>query len=207
MRPGEGVVVFDRVGHVAHCEILGITKDAATLAIRETGVREPPRLALHLGIGIVQPHKLDLITQKAGEWGATSLTPVITLRSRSAALAKIDRWQRIALEAACQSEAPRLVEVRDAARLADFVGQASGRRLIMDEAGGTPLRQIVGEPGPREASVLAGPEGGWDRSEVELAVGEGFERVSLGERNFRSETAALSAIVILMHFWGIEAPP
>lgn len=206
LRVGEHVKVFDGIQNVADCEIVSVTKECAVLRILERGRVDPPSMRLHLGVALLQPHKIDLIVQKAAEWCARSLSPVVTARSRAIAAPKTDRWRRIAIEAAKQSEAPAILAVQEAAELESYLDLAVGRRLIFDEAGGRPLREILSDSAPSELTLLVGPEGGWERSEVQRAVDRGFERVTLGRRNFRSETAAISALSIIMHFWGVEMP-
>lgn len=204
MTAGSLVVVFDSKRRFARCQIAAVEKALCVLNIVETGEAQPPSLVLHLGLGLLQPHKIDLVVQKAAEWGVTALTLVTTQRSRSASADKTGRWKRIALEAACQSEAMHLLEVREIEPLARFLGAAKGRRLILDEEGGTPLKTILAGEKPGFASILIGPEGGWARDEVEAAEESGFERVSLGRRNFRAETAAIAGVTLMMHHWGMD---
>ena len=48
------------------------------------------------------------------------------------------------------------------------------------------------QPG-ENALILIGPEGDFSKEEIELALSQGFEPVSLGESRLRTETAALAA--------------
>ena len=50
--------------------------------------------------------------------------------------------------------------------------------------------------------VLVGPEGGLSESECELAAQTGFNRVRLGPRVMRAETAPLAAISAIQMLWG-----
>ncbi len=204
MTAGSIVVVFDSERRFARCQIAALEKSSCVLAIVETGEAPPPSLVLHLGLGLLQPHKIDLVVQKAAEWGVSALTLLTTKRSRSAASDKTGRWSRIAIEAACQSEAMQLLEVREIEPLATFLRNANGRRLILDEEGGTPLKTILAGENPGQASILSGAEGGWARDEVAAAEESGFERVSLGRRNFRAETAAIAGVTLMMHHWGMD---
>ncbi len=205
LRPGENVVLFDRDGRRALCEIKEVLKTHASLQVKDRFCVDPPPLALQIGMAFLQPHKVDLTIQKCAEWAAASLTPLITRRSRAFAGDKRPRWQKIAVDAACQSESPIVLEVKEPMPLAQFIGTSpEGRRLILDEEeGGAPLRTILESSPPTTATILIGPEGGWERSEVEQAQKTGFERASLGRRNFRSETAVISAVTLIMHYWGM----
>ncbi|MCG2710384.1 MAG: 16S rRNA (uracil(1498)-N(3))-methyltransferase [Thermodesulfovibrionales bacterium] len=50
--------------------------------------------------------------------------------------------------------------------------------------------------------VLIGPEGGFTKDEVELAVSKGLITVSLGKRILRAETAAISAVALIQFLLG-----
>ena len=50
--------------------------------------------------------------------------------------------------------------------------------------------------------LLAGPEGGFTDSEVELACERGFAAMRLGPRTLRTETAALAALAAMNTLWG-----
>lgn len=82
---------------------------------------------------------------------------------------------------------------------ADFAG--SGRRVLAhpypraqsDDAGGAPV------PGAQGRTLVAiGPEGGWTDAEVALLEAHGFDRLSLGPRILRTDTAAVALLARLM---------
>jgi 16S rRNA (uracil1498-N3)-methyltransferase len=50
--------------------------------------------------------------------------------------------------------------------------------------------------------LLAGPEGGLDPAERELARAAGFIGLRLGPRVLRTETAALAALAAMQAIWG-----
>ena len=63
------------------------------------------------------------------------------------------------------------------------------------------LRQII-EPQKesiREVSLMIGPEGGFSAEEAELASINGWEAVTLGERIYRMETAAMAAVILVLY--------
>ena len=51
-------------------------------------------------------------------------------------------------------------------------------------------------------TLVIGPEGGFDASEVALAERHGFAVVSLGDRILRAESAVLAALAIVQYEWG-----
>ncbi len=84
----------------------------------------------------------------------------------------------------------------------------AGVRLVADPSGGLSVREaVVAEAGPdagadgrraRRVLLAIGPEGGWNRVELELLATHGFRPVSLGTRTLRSDTACV-ALLALVH--------
>ena len=152
---------------------------------------------------------MDFVVQKAAEFGLFAVVPILTSRSVArideGGGKKIERWTKIAREAAKQSKwglIPRIHAVLD---LEAFLKSRAGEIMVFfSENGGRPLRDVVlarSDRPPTEASALIGPEGGWTGAEEALMTAAGYEAVSLGGAILRAETAALSAAAILSHFW------
>ncbi|MDH5707176.1 MAG: RsmE family RNA methyltransferase, partial [Candidatus Aminicenantes bacterium] len=80
------------------------------------------------------------------------------------------------------------------------------KKLLLSENQGKLLRDILipgsrkGEP-PSSVLLLVGPEGGWTDKEERFILDHGFEAVSLGNQILRTETAALSSLAMIAHFW------
>jgi len=77
-----------------------------------------------------------------------------------------------------------------------------GRRLVADPAGsGSPGAVVRGHAAinpDRRVLLAVGPEGGWNRFELDLLTAHGFERTSMGPRTLRTDTACL-ALLALVH--------
>jgi 16S rRNA (uracil1498-N3)-methyltransferase len=57
------------------------------------------------------------------------------------------------------------------------------------------------EERPRVATVLIGPEGGWDPAEVAAASAAGVTLVTLGSRVLRADAAGAAALAVLRYVW------
>ena len=85
-------------------------------------------------------------------------------------------------------------------------------KLLLSENQGVYLRDVLvrgsglsrgkKEP-PSSVIILVGPEGGWTDKEEEYILSHGFEAVSLGKQILRAETAALSSLAMVSHFWNL----
>lgn len=165
---------------------------------------ESPHVKVHLYPALLKGRSLDLVVEKATELGVSSLTPILSRRTipkidKDGAGLQISRWRRVAKAAAEQSgrgETPHIVEPIpfDLA----VAQRTKGVALIAHERGVGRASIFSAVAGKDEASILIGPEGGFDQEEVEEALSAGFVPVSLGPYVLRAETASIAAAAILM---------
>ena len=206
---GDDVWLFDDRGMTYRARVEAITPEETRLAILEQqGPRTRP-LRITLGQALLKAKGMELVIQKATEFGVYAIAPIEAARSVVRAghrEAKInDRWIKIALAASKQSHSGMLPRIFAPRPLKDFLGDPPGPvTLALNERGGRPLREIVrgsGKEPPVDVRVLVGPEGGWTTGEERLILEAGAITVSLGGNVLRAETAALAAAAILTHFW------
>ena len=159
----------------------------------------------------VKKDQTDLIIEKATELGAARMVPVLTERTQTRTV-RIDRFRKIALEAAEQTERLDLPEIAEAVSLdAALDALPKGAAVIFcDEAGdeaeapwggqagrARPMLEVVAGLKGRPAAILTGPEGGFTPAERAFLRGRAETYpVSLGPRILRAETAAISAMTL-----------
>jgi 16S rRNA (uracil1498-N3)-methyltransferase len=216
LRAGDEARVFDGEGREFACVVreVGGRREGATLEVR--GAAEPPSpespLGLTLAVALLKGEKFDLVVQKATELGARRVVPVETkradvrLRDERDAAKRVERWKRLALEAAKQSGRARVPPVEAPTPFAAFVespARADEARVLFAEGGGASLDSLAttGEP-LKSLTALVGPEGGWEGEEVKLAREHGWQIVTLGGRTLRAETAAITVCSLLQHLYG-----
>ena len=156
-----------------------------------------PGRRLTLCAALIKFDRLEWMIEKATELGVSEIIPVETVRSERglerAALKRVDRWRRIALEASQQSRRAFLPDVREPVTLEATLALPIGRRYVLDEnPGGDRLT-----PTSEDSAILIGPEGGWTDSERQQFAPAGWTPVSLGPLILRAETAAIAALAIL----------
>jgi 16S rRNA (uracil1498-N3)-methyltransferase len=153
----------------------------------------------------------DFLVEKAVEMGVAELSPILTERT-GAKDVRTDRLQRIAIEAAEQTERLDVPPVRNAAKLARAFDDWDKKRLVYyaDESGdegdrpwggkagrAQPIVDVVRKEPEAKAAILIGPEGGFAPMERVWLRALPFVRpVSLGPRILRAETAAVAALAI-----------
>ena len=114
---------------------------------------------------------------------------------------KIERWNKIALQAAMQSRRGIIPLVRPVMKLTDAAKHAGNTAVVCYELGGKPLGELV-ESRRAELSLFIGSEGGFERSEVEEILNSGGSAATLGNRILRAETAPLAALSVIMYLTG-----
>ncbi len=198
-RPDQIIIVTDATGAAYYARITGITKREATLAIADPfhGDNESS-IDIILIQGLLKGEKMDLVIQKATELGVTEIAPAATERSQIRQTRKLQRWHKIATEAARQCGRNRIPLIHEPKAFEAVIAvQGIRKGIIFWEKEGLPLSSaIAGIAGSREIVLCIGPEGGFSEKEVQSAKQQGFSAASLGRRILRAETAALAAIAI-----------
>jgi 16S rRNA (uracil1498-N3)-methyltransferase len=159
-----------------------------------------------IGQAILKGERMDWAIQKTTELGAAAIIPLVTeqtvVRPKQARITtQQERWQRIALEAAQQSErwdVPTVGAPCTAQAFFSTPGLATLKLLLSERDAGQSLRSVSLPSSPGDAIALAiGPEGGWRDEELAQAYANNFLPVTLGTRILRGETAALAAVSIV----------
>ncbi len=211
LRPGDEVWLFDEEGGKVKARVESVGAERTRLRL---GLRIPPGTGgpmVSLVQALLKNKAMDEVIAGAVEWGVAAILPVQAERSvvrlDDGGERKIERWRQVALAAAKQCKSGRLPVFELPAELPGFLAAAKpGRKLILTEHGGRPLREVLAAVPAADGAdrveawlMLIGPEGGFTEGEVEAATAAGYEPVSLGSNILRAETAALSAMAILIH--------
>lgn len=212
VKPKEEVWLFDEHGLSYLARVENIEKDSTRLYILEKKEKEEPRVRITLGQALIKTKKMELILKKSTELGVMAFIPVVTSRSivkiEGKIERKIERWRKIAQEASKQCGRSILPEVMPPQFLEKFLNRDSVIKLFLIKRGGKPIKDILlaqqnqdSKSFVSSAIVLTGPEGGWTDEEEEDILKSGYQAVSLGRYTLRAETAAISSLAIISHFW------
>lgn len=170
-------------------------------------------IAVTLLMALPKGNGFDEVVRQATELGVSCIAPVISARTLlQPSPQKIDRWQRIAQEAAEQSERQIVPTILPPQSLSDRwhedcispQGQ-SGQRYICVTRKAVPSllnclsygRKATSPEVSASVVIATGPEGGWTDSEVEQAIACGYQPVSLGSRILRAVTAPIAALSLI----------
>ncbi|MBC7361241.1 MAG: 16S rRNA (uracil(1498)-N(3))-methyltransferase [Candidatus Aminicenantes bacterium] len=205
IRVGDRIWLTDGRSHRLLAEVEKINEDKTWLRPLKT-VEESLKTATVLGLGMTKPKTMDFIIQKATELGVTEIQPLITRRSLTITSekleAKTERWKKIAREALKQSKGAILPVISQPLSLKEAILKTRTElKLYLDEHSEVYFRDILSTSRPGSVSLLIGPEGGWTKEEEEMLQKSEYKGLTLGGRILRTETAVISALTLISHFW------
>jgi 16S rRNA (uracil1498-N3)-methyltransferase len=197
----------------------GVEFDAAITHIDKHGVtvklgagapvsRESP-LPCTLVQAISSGERMDYTLQKAVELGVSAIQPIYSERSivrldERRTQTRLAHWRQVVASACEQCGRNSVPALHPPLAMIDwFAGlpaPVGGElRVLMSPDASQRLSESVR---PAAVMLLAGPEGGFTDTEIDLACERGFAPVRLGPRTLRTETAALAALAALNTLWG-----
>jgi len=205
MKTGDELLLCDGTGAEYSVKIAQINKSDITAEVTARSKREIPYPLITLGQGLPKSDKMDWIVQKATELGVTNIVPLITERTivkLKDEEKRVARWQKIAREAAMQSNRPDISSIEPVVSYTDFLrtphSEPQTLLLLPWEEGTEPVKNIFRRiSGINRIIVLIGPEGGFSAHEAEAAHNKGFHLVSLGPNILRTETAAIAVLSMI----------
>jgi 16S rRNA (uracil1498-N3)-methyltransferase len=195
LRDGDQFIAMDGMGEWLLAQLQGEQgKILGSLAVKtELPVSITLMMALPKGNGF------DEVVRCCTELGVTCIAPVLSDRSLlNPSSQKLERWRRIASEAAEQSERTFVPTILDPVTFNTFLNKAvATHRYICEARGNYPhLKQVINNT-TNDIIIAIGPEGGWTNQEIEMAVKLEFQPISLGRRILRAVTAPIVAISLI----------
>lgn len=145
--------------------------------------------------------RIEWMVEKATEIGVDEVS-FLNCQFSERRLVKTTRLEKIAVSAMKQSHKAFKPEINEMVAFKSFINAPrEGRRYIAHCYEEVPRSYLFEElqktDGQEDATVMIGPEGDFSIEEVKMAVEAGWISVHLGESRLRTETAGLSAIMMM----------
>lgn len=179
------------------------------VSFRITEKLEPPPAAISLTLlpALFKFDRFEVLVEKATELGVSLIQPFAAVRTErgleQAAVKRLARWDRIALEASQQARRIYLPRIERPVRFGQALATQADRRFFLDEA----VAPAIADQLPFErnrtdhVALLLGPEGGWTDDERAAAKAAGWLPCSLGGTVLRAETAAIAGLSVIQAAW------
>lgn len=212
MRAGEEIVLSDGSGNSFTALLENADHNGVSCVITQPLIEATasyPRITLVQGLP--KGDKMDLIVQKGTELGLYGIIPLLSERvvvklTEEKLTKRLERWRRIAVEAAKQCRRPDLPVISPPCSWSQALEKLPPTALALipweDEAQDSLKDFLREQPAPPEIFFFIGPEGGFSLPEVEGARKCGVCPVGLGPRILRTETAGLAVAAMLLYQWG-----
>jgi len=205
LQAGDRLELLDGTGRVHEAEIVSLTKSQARVKIIKSHQAETePEVKVTLAQALPKGQKMDFVIEKSVELGVNRIIPVLTERTISKNT-KLDRWRKLAKEAAEQSGRaiiPEVTELTNFSAVLKLKSPSNLALLLWELEKARTLKSVLSDNLILRYSdilILIGPEGGFSRTEVEQAQALGWQTVSLGKRILRTETAGLAVLANIMY--------
>lgn len=188
-------------------EIEATRRSLVSFRILEKLPQVPLRVRIVLATALIKFDRFEWLIEKATELGVAEIQPFEAKRSErglaKAAMKRIPRWEKIALEASQQSRRTHLPRIPPPKPFQELIAIDAALKLLLDEGEASPILRAI--PSQKAASnqvaVLLGPEGGWTDEERGHALTAGWTACSLGNTILRVETAAIAALGVVQAAW------
>ena len=208
LKCGEEVLVCDGQGSECLCAVSDVSDGRISLVVKHRQSSET-EAAVKVSVYMAFPKadKLEHVIQKATELGAWEIVAFpsgrcVSRPDEKSLKKKLERWQKIAASAAQQSGRGRIPEVLTLPSYKaalERAAQADKALLFYENERATTLRMALSAGEYRSVSLLTGPEGGLEETEVRQAMDAGLQVCTLGKRILRCETAPLCALSAVMY--------
>ncbi|MTJ15113.1 16S rRNA (uracil(1498)-N(3))-methyltransferase [Anabaena sp. UHCC 0187] len=195
LRDGDKFIAMDGMGKWWLAQLAG--EQGQVLELLEVKTELP--ISITLMMALPKGNGFDEIVRCCTELGVTCIAPVLSDRTLlNPSLQKLERWRRIASEAAEQSERAVVPTILEPVAFNTAMNESTAtHRYICEARGDYPhLNQVINNT-KNDIIIAIGPEGGWTNQEIEIAVKSGFQPISLGRRILRAVTAPIVAISLI----------
>ena len=218
LRNGAHVILFNNSNKDFVCQLSIVTNKVQITVLSSVDVadKESP-LQLYLAMSIVRSDRFDWVIQKSTELGVAGIYPITSkytqVKTNAEQLEKrLNHWNKIAISSCEQCGRAKLPQIFPPMPLTQLLmDQKESNILALCTENNqkeqvinpiTSLRENESIDAKDRIICLVGPEGGWQNEELEFFEQRQLLQLSLGSRILRSETAAISAVVLMQSFFG-----
>ena len=208
LKAGEEVLVCGGNGMECLCKVADVAPGAITLDVVEhRQSQSEAKVKVSVYMAFPKADKLEHVIQKATELGAYEIVAFPSARCISkpddkSLKKKLERWQKIAASAAEQSGRgliPQVLTLPSYKAALERAAKADKALFFYENEQATTLKMALSEGNYETVSLMSGPEGGLEESEVAQAAAAGMQVCTLGKRILRCETAPLCALSAVMY--------
>lgn len=214
LKENQNIIINNCLGEEFLSEITAISKEEVTFKILEKiNTNNESTVEISLFQGLPKAAKMDLIVQKGTELGIVKFIPTLTERvdiKLKGDFKKLDRLNRIALEAAKQSKRTIIPEVLEPISFDELTNKIQEFDIFIvpyEDKKDYGIKELSKEVKSlnkeiKSIGILIGPEGGFEENEIIKLKEFGAYIVTLGKRILRTETAGFTITALIQYEFG-----
>lgn len=199
MQNGEQLQLTNGKGDLFTAEITDNNRKRCTVSILQTSSYQPPSTKISIAISPVKNNtRFEWFLEKATEIGVTEIIPLVCTRTEKSAF-KFDRMNSILVSAMLQSQQCWLPVLHEPTKFNAVVSSSAHQQKFIAHCIDADKRSLADLNNAALSSklILIGPEGDFTPEEIEQALQNNFNAVTLGDTRLRTETAGIVAAVLL----------
>ena len=203
LKGGDEIFLMDGVGNYYRAQVTIAATHHCYYEILEHLPQEPEWTGhLHLAIAPTKMmERMEWFAEKATEIGVDEIS-FLNCKFSERRLLKMPRMEKIVISAVKQSHKAWNPVLHEMMPFKDFIRQPrEGRKFIAHCYDQIPRTYLFDElrqsAAPEELTVMIGPEGDFSLDEVQDAIAAGYQSIHLGTSRLRTETAGLSAVMMM----------
>jgi 16S rRNA (uracil1498-N3)-methyltransferase len=202
---GDEINIFDGLGNSYKARIDNIGKKSMQGTILSSKTLVLPETKISLYTAIPKGERFDWLIEKASEIGVSKIVPIIYVRSVVKELSenKLERYKKISISASSQSWRADIMPIEKPVKFNEIAEKISGKENTLNvlpwesEEEKNILDLLKENKDIKNINIFIGPEGGFDKTEIDIALKNDFKTVTLGKNILRVETAAIVAASII----------
>jgi 16S rRNA (uracil1498-N3)-methyltransferase len=207
---GDEINIFDGLGNSYKARIDIIDKKSMKGTILSSKTLVLPNKKISLYTAIPKGERFDWLIEKASEIGISKIVPVIYVRSvvRELSNNKTERYKKISISASSQSWRADIMTIETSVKFNEIAEKLSAEDTLnilpWESEEEKNILSILNEnKDKKNINIFIGPEGGFDKTEIDIALKNNFKTVTLGKNILRVETAAIVASSIITTMYNV----
>jgi len=204
MKKGDEIIIFNHDDEEWYAKISKIEKNLVFAIPVLFSRYNNKSKGFILAIGICKNTRFEFGLEKCTELGVKRIIPLITSRVQGSSNKiisnkKIDRWNKILIEASEQSNRLNIPVISNPINIETAINSNDKNlNFVMDISGENDINKILQiKNTTKDICLFIGPPGGFTTEELEFFKLNHIEKLSLGKNILRTETAAIASAFFL----------
>jgi 16S rRNA (uracil1498-N3)-methyltransferase len=200
MKEGGQLQLTDGRGNVCTARIINADRKHCTVTVEEKKLEQQSERKISIAISLLKnASRFEWFLEKATEIGVREIIPLLCKRTERHHF-RFDRMNNILISAMLQSQQAWLPVLQEPQMFDKIVSSSDYAQKFIAHCENDETKNNIALVDKKNAvQILIGPEGDFTKDEIEKALQQNYQPVSLGNTRLRAETAGIVAATLLMN--------